>query len=471
MEPNNNLCKNGAVCINTNGSYYCNCPHGYHNNDDENEIQCVRDKEKLKAVIFVSSGMKLSHCLPFIIRRLLLGYVVRWLALTHAGVGITCALLILLLIGFRLHCELEKRNKNKIKHKFFKKNGGLLLQQQISSNSQGNVEKTKLFTIEELKKATDNFNAERVLGKGGYGQVYKGMLLDGSIVAIKKSIIVDEKQVADFVNEVFILSQINHRHIVKLLGCCLESEVPLLVYEFVSNSTLYHHLHDQEHGSTLSWEKRLRIADEIAGALAYLHSYASPTILHRDIKSSNILLDENFRAVVSDFGLSRSIASEKTHLTTLVQGTFGYLDPEYFRSGQYTEKSDVYAFGMVLAEILTGEKVISSSRPEESLAIHFRSAMKRDCLLEILDKVIMNECQKVVITAIAKLAKSCLKLSGKKRPSMREIAAELERLRTTEQTSLQEIFQDNYSVSSRSYSYASTSAVIEEFVLQSQEFP
>ncbi|KAJ9691224.1 hypothetical protein PVL29_013411 [Vitis rotundifolia] len=444
MEPNNTLCKKGAFCINTNGSYYCNCPYGYlYRDDDNHEHECARNKGKLKAAIFVSSG-----------------------------IGIALVLIILLVIGFWLHQELKKRKKNKLKQKFFKKNGGLLLQQQISSTSSiGSVEKTELYTIEELEKATDNFNASRVLGKGGHGKVYKGVLLDGSIVAIKKSIIVDERQVVEFVNEVFILSQINHRHIVKLLGCCLESEVPLLVYEYVSNSTLSHHLHNQDHASTLSWEKRLRIADEIAGALAYLHSYASLAILHRDIKSSNILLDENFRAVVSDFGLSRPIANEKTHLTTLVQGTFGYLDPEYFRSGQFTDKSDVYAFGVVLAEILTCEKVISSSRLEESLAIHFRLAMKQDCLLEILDKVIVDEGQKVAIPAVANLAKRCLKLSGKKRPTMREIAAELDKLRTMERTLPQQTSLDNYTVSGRSYSYASTSAVTEEYVLQDQEFP
>ncbi|KAJ9691229.1 hypothetical protein PVL29_013416 [Vitis rotundifolia] len=444
IDSNNTLCKKGAACINTDGGFYCACPPGYHSYDSKPEqYGCVRDKVKLKAAILVTSG-----------------------------IGITVVLLILLAVGFWLHRQLEERKKNKLKHKFFKRNGGLLLQQQITSSSKGSVEKTKLFAIEELEKATDNFNASRVLGKGGHGTVYKGMLLDGSIVAIKKSIIVDERQVVEFVNEVFILSQINHRHIVKLLGCCLESEVPLLVYEYVSNSTLSHHLHDKNRESKLSWEKRLRIADEISGALAYLHSYASPAILHRDIKSSNILLDEHFRAVVSDFGLSRSITHEKTHLTTLVQGTFGYLDPEYFRSGQFTDKSDVYAFGVVLAELLTGEKVICSSRSEESLVTHFRLAMKQNCLFEILDKVILDEGQKEEILGVARLAKICLKLGGKKRPTMKEIAADLDRLRrTVEQKSLQRTCQDNCSVSVRSYSHASTSAVTEEYVLEDEDFP
>ncbi|KAL6332304.1 hypothetical protein AAG906_004867 [Vitis piasezkii] len=441
--PKQHSLQKGAVCINTYGGYYCACPPGYHSHDSQPEHGCVRDKVKLKAAILVTSG-----------------------------IGIAVVLLILLAVGFWLHRQLEERKKNKLKQKLFKRNGGLLLQQQITSSGKGSVEKTKLYTIEELEKATDNFNASRVLGRGGHGTVYKGMLLDGSIVAIKKSIIVDERQVVTFVNEVFILSQINHRHIVKLLGCCLESEVPLLVYEYVSNSTLSHHLHDRNCESKLSWEKRLRIADEIAGALAYLHTYASPAILHRDIKSSNILLDEHFRAVVSDFGLSRSITHEKTHLTTLVQGTFGYLDPGYFRSGQFTDKSDVYAFGVVLAELLTGEKVICSSRSEASLATHFRLAMKQNYLFEILDKVILDDGQKEEILAVARLAKICLKLGGKKRPTMKEIAADLDQLRRTmEQPSLQRTCQDNCSVSGRSYSYASTSVVTEEYVLEDQDFP
>ncbi|KAF6169672.1 hypothetical protein GIB67_004064 [Kingdonia uniflora] len=336
---------------------------------------------------------------------------------------------LLTILAFWIHAKFKKRKNMMLKRKFFKRNGGLLLEQQISSG-ESNVEKTKIFVQEELMKATDNFNEIRVLGRGGSGTVYKGMLCCGKIVAIKKSKIVDESQIGQFINELVILSQINHRHIVKILGCCLETEVPLLAYEFVSNGTLSEHLHKEEHISSISWKDRLRISKEIAGALAYLHSSASIPIFHRDIKSSNILLDENYKAKVSDFGISRSVPDEKTHLSTLVQGTFGYLDPEYFHSGQFTEKSDVYSFGVVLLELLTGQRPVSLTRSQEeaNLAMNFILSVKEDRVFEVLETRVANEARKEEIQVVASLAKKCLKLVGKKRPTMNEVLTQLENL-------------------------------------------
>ena len=280
----------------------------------------------------------------------------------------------------------------KLKEKFFQQNGGIQLQQQLS-NHRGFVETTKIFSSEELKKATNNYDESRVLGQGGYGTVYEGVLPNNKLVAIKKSKIGNQSQIDQFVNEIIVLTQINHKNVVKLLGCCLETEVPLLVYEFITNGTLSHHIHNKDLSSTLSWEKRLKIVAETAGALAYMHSEIVVPIIHRDIKTANILLDDNFIAKVADFGASRLVPLDQTQLTTLVQGTLGYLDPEYFHSSQLTEKSDVYSFGVVMEELLTSRMALSFDMPESdrNLASYFSSAVKEDRLLQILEDHIVSE--------------------------------------------------------------------------------
>ncbi|XP_061360154.1 wall-associated receptor kinase-like 2 [Gastrolobium bilobum] len=353
------------------------------------------------------------------------------------GVGIGAGFLCLFLLGYRLYRCIQIKGQRIRKEKLFRKNGGYLLQEKFSSY--GNGEKAKLFTAEELKRATDNYNRSRFLGQGGYGMVYKGMLPDGTIVAVKKSKEIERNQIETFVNEVVILSQINHRNIVKLFGCCLESEAPLLVYEFIPYGNLSHHIHRKDNEASLPWDSRLRIACEVAGALAYMHFAASLPIFHRDIKPTNILLDSNYSAKVSDFGTSRSVPQDKTHLTTAVGGTFGYIDPEYFQSSQFTDKSDVYSFGVVLVELITGRKPISFSDEDEGqhLVAEFISLMKKENQLsEILDARVLKEARKDDILAIANLAMRCLRLNGKKRPTMKEVSAELEALRKI-QSSLQ----------------------------------
>ncbi|KAK9199502.1 hypothetical protein WN944_014693 [Citrus x changshan-huyou] len=341
--------------------------------------------------------------------------------------------MLFLLIGtWWLYKFVKRRRETKLKQNFFKRNGGLLLQQQSSSN-EGNTEKTKLFTSMELEMATDNFNTNRILGQGVQGTVYKGMLADGRIAAVKKSKLVDEGNVEQFINEVVILTQINHINIVKLFRCCLETEVPLLVYEFIPNGTLYRYIHDQTEEFTITWEISLRIAVEVSGALSYLHSTTSIPIYHRDIKSANILLDDKFRAKISDFGASRYVTIDQTHLTTRVQGTFGYLDLEYFRSSQFTKKGDVYSFGVVFVGLLTGQKPIRSTDTEEdkSLAGYFLRAMKENCLFDMLDAQVLKEAKEEEIITVAMLAKRCLNLNGRKRPTMKEVAFELGGIRAS----------------------------------------
>ncbi|KAK4254042.1 hypothetical protein QN277_009474 [Acacia crassicarpa] len=348
------------------------------------------------------------------------------------GVGVGVGLLSLFLLGHKLYQYLRQKQERVRKEKLFKQNGGHLLQEKMSCY--GNGDKARLFTAEELERATDNYNQSRFLGQGGFGTVYKGMLPDGTIVAVKKAKEIVRSQIETFINEVVILSQINHRNIVKLLGWCLETEAPLLVYEFIPNGTLSHHIHNQELEGKLSWDTRLRISCEVAGAVAYMHSAASIPIFHRDIKTSNILLDHKYSAKVSDFGTSRSVPNDRTHLTTAVQGTFGYIDPEYFQSSQFTNKSDVYSFGVVLIELISGRKPITFSDEDEgrNLVAEFIALMKEDRVFEILDARVVHEGRKDDILSVVNLAKRCVRLNGKKRPTMQEVSAELEGLRKTQ---------------------------------------
>ncbi|POO03009.1 LysM receptor kinase [Trema orientale] len=380
---------------------FCSCTNGNHSELNLEGIVCPRghakDSSKASILIGIFSGV---------------------------------ALLCLCLLAYQMHQVLRKRRNQLRREKYFKQNGGFLLQEKLTAN--GSSKQATIFSAEELVKATDNFNQSRILGQGGFGTVYKGMLPDGRVVAIKRSKEIDQSWIEQFINEVVIFSQINHRNIVKLFSCCLETEVPLLVYEFIPNKTFYHHIHEKELESSLSWEDRFRIACEVSGAVTYMHSAASVPIFHRDIKSSNILLDDKYSAKISDFGTSRSVPFDKTHLTLTVQGTFGYMDPEYFQSSKFSEKSDVYSFGVMLIELLTRKQPLSFARDKGfNLIERFISLTKTNLLLEILDPRVIGEAGEEDIFSVAKLAVRCLRLNGKKRPTMKEVFTELEGLRRT----------------------------------------
>nr|DAD39756.1 TPA_asm: hypothetical protein HUJ06_014079 [Nelumbo nucifera] len=262
----------------------------------------------------------------------------------------------------------------------------------------------------------------------------KGRYQTREILPLKKSKETNKIQVKEFINEIVILARLNHENVVKLLGCCLETPVPILVYEFITRGTLFHRIHgDGRQKFVLSWEDRLRIAAETAGALAYLHSAGDPPIIHGDVKSMNILLDDKFTAKVSDFGASRLVPLNQMQLSTLVQGTFGYIDPEYMQTRQLSDKSDVYSFGAVLVELLTGKKIYSDDRPEErkNMAKYFVLSMKQNRLFDVLEDEVMHGGNHTQLQGVANLAEQCLRLNGEERPTMREVAVEVRLLTRT----------------------------------------
>ncbi|CAO2827057.1 unnamed protein product [Amaranthus hypochondriacus] len=307
--------------------------------------------------------------------------------------------------------------------------------QQILNANNSSGRSAKLFSAKEVKAATNNFCRDSVLGSGGFGEVYMGKLHDGTLIAVKRAKYGSTKGVDQVLNEVRVLCQVNHRCLVRLLGCCVEMEDPVLVYEYIPNGTLYDHLHgsipNDATNTSMSWHRRLVIAHQIAEGLAYLHFSAIPPIIHRDIKTSNILLNENLDVKISDFGLSRLIDVEATHMTTCAQGTLGYLDPQYYRDMQLTDKSDVYSFGVVLLELLTGKKAIDFSREVEcvSLATYMRKTSKKHLLIEAIDPLLKERATKLeleTMKTIGNLAIACLDDNRHNRPSMKEISEELE---------------------------------------------
>ncbi|WOL19256.1 hypothetical protein Cni_G28054 [Canna indica] len=390
-----------GVCRNLAGGYRCLCPPGTGGNPVNGT--CYPDQK-----------------LPMAVK---------------LAIGICSSIAFLLFCIMCIYMIYQRKQLRKMKERHFKEHGGWQLLEEINGK-QGII--FKIFTIKEIEKATHNFDKNRVLGRGGHGTVYKGILQDNHVVAIKKSKFIDESQKNEYGKELLILSQINHKNIVKLLGCCLEVDVPILVYEFVSNGTLFHLIHEKRSISSFSLGARLKIAYDSADALAYLHSTASPPIIHGDVKSSNILLDENYVAKVSDFGASKLVPKDKDQLATLVQGTCGYLDPEYLQTCKLTEKSDVYSFGVVFLELLTGKKAVyfEESEEERSLALTFMLAMKENRLSEILDSQVRDEEEDIeYIRQICELAKRCLNVSGEGRPTMKEVAEELDKLRKLKQHS------------------------------------
>ncbi|GMH07763.1 hypothetical protein Nepgr_009603 [Nepenthes gracilis] len=287
----------------------------------------------------------------------------------------------------------------------------------------------QVFTYKELELATDNFSEANVIGNGGYGVVYRGVLGDGTMAAIKMLHREGKQGERAFRIEVDLLTRLHCPYLVELLGYCADQHHRLLIFEYMPNGTLQQHLHSHSYPQLLDWGARLRIALDCALALEYLHEHTTPSIIHRDFKCSNILLDENFRAKVSDFGLAR-MGSDKINgqISTRVLGTTGYLAPEYVSTGKLTTKSDVYSYGVVLIQLITGRIPVDTRRPPgEHVLVSWAlpRLTNREEVVQMVDPALKGQYSNKDLIQIAAIAAVCVQAEADYRPLMADVVQSL----------------------------------------------
>ncbi|CAL4894120.1 unnamed protein product [Urochloa decumbens] len=344
-----------------------------------------------------------------------------------AGIAVAGGLLVIALIGMVLFALRQKRKANQAMTGRMTDPFASWGVSQKDSGGAPQLKGARNFSFTELRNCTNNFSDTHEIGSGGYGKVYKGTLVDGTRVAIKRAERGSMQGVTEFKNEIELLSRVHHRNLVSLIGFCYEQGEQMLVYEYISNGTLRENL--LVRGTYLDWKKRLRIALGSARGLAYLHELADPPIIHRDVKSTNILLDDHLKAKVADFGLSKLVAdTQKGHVSTQVKGTLGYLDPEYYMTQQLSEKSDVYSFGVVMLELVSGRQPIESGKyivREVRLAID-PNDREFYGLRGLLDPAIRDSARTAGFRRFVQLAMRCVDETAAARPAMGEVVKEIE---------------------------------------------
>lgn len=277
------------------------------------------------------------------------------------------------------------------------------------------------YTLRELEIATNGLADENVIGEGGYGIVYRGVLSDNTVVAVKNLLNNRGQAEKEFKVEVEAIGRVRHKNLVRLLGYCVEGAYRMLVYEYVNNGNLDQWLHgDVGHVSPLTWDFRLNIILGTAKGLAYLHEGLEPKVVHRDVKSSNILLDQQWNAKVSDFGLAKLLCAEASYVTTRVMGTYGYVAPEYACTGMLNEKSDIYSFGILMMEIISGRNPVDHNRPpgEVNLIDWIKSMVGERKTEQVVDPKMPEMPPSKSLKRVLLVALRCVDPDAQKRPKM-----------------------------------------------------
>ncbi|KAH0753329.1 hypothetical protein KY285_006477 [Solanum tuberosum] len=342
------------------------------------------------------------------------------------GIATGCTILVLLLVALAIYAIQQK----KLAERAIGLSRPFASWAPSGNDSEGapQLKGARWFSYDELKKCTGNFSERNEIGSGGYGKVYRGTLANGQVIAIKRAQHGSMQGGQEFKTEIELLSRVHHKNLVGLVGFCFEQGEQVLVYEYMPNGSLRENLSGKT-SIYLDWKRRLRVALGSARGLAYLHELANPPIIHRDVKSTNILLDQNLTAKVGDFGLSKLVSdSSKGHVSTQVKGTLGYLDPEYYMTQQLTEKSDVYSFGVVMLELITAKQPIEKGK---YVVREMRTAINKNDeehygLSNMIDPVIRNMPNLIGFTRFVDVAMQCVEEAAADRPTMSEVVKMLE---------------------------------------------